>query len=1348
MEHSVTTVRFNGDNWTTWKFQTQIILKSKGLFDIITGKTKKPETDTNGDWAKKDANAQEIIAVRMEEKPLTHIISCQTACEMWDKLMSIFEQKSQVSIHLLQQRFFSLEFKEGSVAGFISQLEEIQSNLKQLGEEISDKMVMTKILMSLPDYLKHFVSAWESTESAKQTLKELTSRLLIEEERIKQNEHVVALAAGKMDNKGQKEIKCFSCNRVGHIIRNCPNKRRNNSKKYCPYCKKQGHVIKECWFKKRKEGNSDEVSNAFITSVKIGSDSKSIALFGDASFTTTDWCLDSGASDHMCFDSRQFISIDHSITKLIEMGDGSSVKATGIGNVRVYAWNGKEWIKTTLYDVLYVPEFKINLFSMPKVLDRGFLLKSDKNKSEIIDKNGNVRAIAKRHCKFFKMFFKSNLQSEISSCNFAESLNDWHCKLVHVNFDRVKSILKKNNISYNEDNKVVCENCLLGKQHRLSFTNSESKTEKIGQLIHADLCGPFEVESIGGTKYYLLIKDDYSNYRVVYFLKYKSEAKQKINHFINFLETQTGNKVMSLRTDNGLEFINNDLEKLLSQHGIKHERTCAYTPEQNGRAERDNRTLVEAARTMIYHKHLDKKFWAEAINTAVFVMNRIGISRYTDKTPFYLWYKKDYDISFFKIFGSKVAAHIPKQKRHKLDAKSKTGILVGYSENVKGYRVYFPKNNKVEILRDIIILPEIQQEKEKKGKAKESVITLDMLPEHGYFFEMGNQEEKEKEQEEKKEETVNLLPEPGIVAEDGNQEEIVPEIPEAEEQNSSDDNLNENIQLDVDEENVTKLTENIEVNRRGRRIKKPSWMQDYDLNTSFFSQLEEPVSYEDVISKNSASEWEEAMNKELYVLKKNNTWTEVPWPANKKVIESKWVFKVKNDGQYKARLVARGFQQEEENSNSYDIYAPVAKLCTFRILLVLASKLNLPVFHMDVESAFLYGDITDEVYMSLPGKTKYNSKTVCKLNKSIYGLKKSPKCWNIKFNTVMEKENFVRSQNDFCLYIKNVNNIKLYVLLYVDDVLILGTNLLEVERLKVILNNNFSMKDLGTVSSYLGINVKQNINSGYIELDQSDYLRQVLKNHGMIDCNPVSTPIDNNFNFALLNCPNPNEKLIKICRKIIGSLMYAVTGTRPDLCESVTYLSRFQDKANDDLLKCLKRVLRYIKSTLNFKLIFKPNLNVDYLHGYVDSDWGGDVLDRKSTTGYIFKLFNCTISWASKKQQNVSISSTESEYTALSIAISEACWLKKILTDFNIFKLNQAITIFEDNQSAIKIANNPENNRRIKHIDIKHHFIKEKIDTGLVKILHIKTNYQLADIFTKPLPKIKFTKFANQLGLK
>lgn len=308
-------------------------------------------------------------------------------------------------------------------------------------------------------------------------------------------------------------------------------------------------------------------------------------------------------------------------------------------------------------------------------------------------------------------------------------------------------------------------------------------------------------------------------------------------------------------------------------------------------------------------------------------------------------------------------------------------------------------------------------------------------------------------------------------------------------------------------------------------------------------------------------------------------------------------------------------------------------------------------------------------------------------------------------------------------------------MIYVDDLLVFGTDNNEIASFKQTLSNNFHMKDLGLAKNYLGITIKQN--KGATIISQEKYLLAVLDKFKMTNCKAISTPMDQNFNVELLKRDKSESIDVEMkCRQLIGCLMYAVSGTRPDLCVAVGFLSRFQHCASEILLKSLKRVLRYIKGTLTLSLIYKSNDSG--IQGFVDADWAGDVNDRKSTSGYLFKIHDCLVSWYCKKQFSVSLSSTESEYIALSTAITEACLLKNLLNDFNM--PNCEIEIFEDNQSVIKLVYNNENNKRLKHIDVRYHYIMEKVKENFVNLKYVKTEDNVADILTKPLGKILFEK--------
>lgn len=1293
MEKKDGVIVLNDRNWETWKFQMSITLKSKKLYDCI----EKP-LDEKSD-GEKDNRAQELIATRVEEKVLAYLLSCQSAYDMWQKLCTVYESQSKVSVHLLQQKFYNLKY-EPPIVSFISKTEDIVSKLKIQGEEISEKMIITKIIMSLPDDYRHFSSAWESVTEKEQTLQNLTARLLIEEERILKDDSepqmtTALLAKGSFKRNSQnqyhkkEEVSCFQCGKVGHFKKDCRLRK-------CNYCGKTGHLYKDC--RSRLNKNRDSEPRAFITTET----------------TETGWIMDTGATDHMSYQKELFTEYTEVKTaRFVIIGDGRELKVEGFGKIEFKSDNNET---SVLSHVLYVPDLKVNLFSILSAIEKGNYVMISTKEGCKFTVNGKTVLTGNRVDDMYKI----NIQPIKSTA--LVSLTVWHQRLAHQNINYVKDVLNKNNVKY-EKQIDDCNACIEGKQHRLPFQNRVQVTKSPGDLIHMDLCGPMEQPSIGGSRFFLLLKDDYTYYRQVYFLKHKSETVSKIKEFIVFTERQMGHKIKIIKSDNGTEFVNQELQTFLKGKGIIHQTTVAYTPEQNGKAEREMRTLVEASRTMIQAKKLEKNLWAEAINMTAYILNRTGKGK-EDKTPYQLWENKEYDITQLdKIFGTEVYTHIPKEKRRKWDSKSEKGMFVGY-EDTKGIRVYYPNRRTVEVKRDIIFIKE----------QKKTVITEDRnrkkTDRREYSRRIDNEEEIIEFQEDSTEDTTEDTTEDSTEDRESGRDSSTDSsmtddtvIPLNEIQNTE----------DKDDDLYLSSTEDVEPENRKRIIKTPKWMDDYEFG--FATITEEELTYDKVIQRKDSAKWKEAIKKELEVLERNKTWIEVKEEENMKVIETKWVFKIKkeknNKELYKARLVARGFQQDDKIDHA-DIYAPVAKLPTLRILLAIAMKYNLEWTQMDVKSAFLYGDIEEEVYIKIKqGPEEYTNK-VFKLQKSLYGLKKSPRNWNDKFNAFMIEEGFKRSKADYCLYYKEKE--KFYVLLYVDDLMIMCENREKMEKLKKALKNKFQITDLGENNNrYLGINIKRKGKT--IELDQIQYLEDILKKYNMQDCNAVSTPIEPSI--ELTTEPTTDKKLEHQCRQLIGSLMYAMLGTRPDICYALSYLSRYQVYASEKLWNALKRILRYIKGTLYYKLIYKEN-GKEVLTGYTDADWGGDKIDRKSTTGYVIKLYGCTVSWCSSKQQCTALSSTESEYVAISKGIAEGCWITNLMRELGLQFRN--FKLYVDNQSAIHIAKNPEQHKRLKHIDLKYHFIRDKVNEGIVSLEYIGTSEQIADLFTKPLPRILFQK--------
>lgn len=532
---------------------------------------------------------------------------------MWSKLKSVYEQKSETSVHFLQQKFFAFEKDTSeSIATYVSKLQELSQQLADLGEKVSDKMLMTKILMSLPPSLNHFHSAWQATEDSKKTLNELCARLMVEETRTTAQESndsafMAKRSYGKKDYKknfkSNKRGKCFRCGSESHWRKDCPVQSNGNPSSF------EGHR----------------------------SDALCCDIVGEACSALSErdaWIVDSGATEHMSgrrewFKNYHELKVPHSV----RIGNGDKIQAVGAGDIDVLVYDGKHWKQKYLANVWYVPELFINLFSQGRCLDKGCVMYTTNEKCEF-KRDSCVVAVGIRQTGLYKMLIRTRPIQTHACLAVKECLRSWHERFAHQNIAQVKQFLRRNNIEFVNEDDFQCEACIFGKHHRLPFENRIERSKNCGEVFHTDVCGPMQVTSIGGSQYFLLLKDDYSHYRFVYFLRHKSEVTGKIISFIRFVQTQTEHKVKIIRSDNGTEYVNGELKQFFEKNGIQHQLTVPYTPEQNGSSERDNRTIVEAARTMIHSSNLCLSLWAEAVNSAVYVLNRTGTSTVKNKSPF------------------------------------------------------------------------------------------------------------------------------------------------------------------------------------------------------------------------------------------------------------------------------------------------------------------------------------------------------------------------------------------------------------------------------------------------------------------------------------------------------------------------------------------------------------------------------------------------------------------------------------------------------------------------------------------------------------------------------------------
>lgn len=488
--------------------------------------------------------------------------------------------------------------------------------------------------------------------------------------------------------------------------------------------------------------------------------------------------------------------------------------------------------------------------------------------------------------------------------------------------------------------------------------------------------------------------------------------------------------------------------------------------------------------------------------------------------------------------------------------------------------------------------------------------------------------------------------------------------------------------------------------------------------------------------------WKRAIDEELESLKENRTWTVVNGiPSGFKAINSMWLFSIK-DGEsvprYKARLVAKGCSQRY-GFDYHETFAPVAKMTSIRTILSIAVVKGMLIHQMDVKTAFLNGKLNEEVYMKLP-TDESGERVFCRLNRSIYGLKQASRSWNQRFDEVVKKLSFNRLRSDTCVYVSN--DVALYIVLYVDDILIAGMDSVRIEEIKQELSQRFRMKDLGEVKTFLGLEIERDFSSKQMKISQKNYVQKILCRFGMENCNSISTPMGPNENWMKNDDP-PTEQPYKA---LLGCLQYLALISRPDISSAVSILSRFQSCATERHWSGLKRVLRYLRGTTELYMLFDAHEDNVALQGYADADFAKQFDDRKSNSGHIFQVFGNMVSWATKRQQTVSLSSTEAEFVSLCNAAKEGIWLSSLLGEMGI--ATGTFTIYEDNVPCISIAEEPREHQRSKHIDIKYMFLRDMIQAKKLRVKYVPTSEQLADIFTKPLGRQQFEKILEFLRLK
>lgn len=1351
----------NKDNYDTWKIQMEALLTKNRTWAHVNGTLRKPalvvgdgaaaSTEAIQAWELKDQDAKSDILLSISPSELKRVKGCVTSNEVWLKLESIYQSDGPARMATLLKQLFLHRMEESEdVREHLRKFFDTVDKLSEMEIDINPKLLAVMLMYSLPKSFENFRCAVETRDTLP-TPEALRVKIVEESDARKRDEREPDTNAMLARKQNAKRYNNSKKNRGGGSGQNS-----DGTFKYrCHRCHQQGHKAADCKGGTKAPDDGKRVEHAKQAENLSMYVSPEEALKSSNANRPENWCLDSGCTSHLCKDEEKFVEIEESRPGKLNLASHASAEIKGRGTVEITAEVDGQRKNVSLKDTLHVPDLRMNLLSVGKMTDNGFTVVFGKRSAEVIDGKGRTVLVATRMNGLYYLQDEAHECNSITESKYA-TVESWHRRMGHLNVgdllesERNGTVLGMNLNGSRE--KFDCETCIRGKMTRAPFPNTSDRSTDILEIIHSDVCGPMRVESNGRARYFITFIDDCTRWCEIKMLKKKSEALDAFKEFKNYVETQTERKIKCLQSDNGTEYLNKGFDEYLSESGIGRRLTVTHTPEQNGVAERKNRTLVEMARCLLIQSGLPSSFWGEAINTANYIRNRCPSRSIEGGTPFEKWTGKAPDVSDFREFGSEVFTLDREPSKGKFQPRSKKGIFVGYSEQSKAYRVWVPEDRKIDITRDVKftgIKPTPSDKPYEEFEPEEMSLPIRNYVEFPIEAEVQDEQEGRNDLE--------------------NNELVDEENQDGEEQGLEEENDNAagNGQRRGRGRPRREMT-----GRRGRprKIYQPANYAEEDSEVAYQAE----IPFQEAIDGSNADEWRQAIAAELKSIIKKDTWTVVERPPDRKVIGSRVVLRNKYDqdgniDRRKARIVARGFAQRP-GVDFDETFAPVARLNSIRMMMALATQYGMKVNQFDVTTAYLNGVLEEKIYMELPKLTEEtleeishtesrNSEIgkkarkmlrdleegdkVCLLHKALYGLRQAGRRWHAALSEQLENSGLTQSTADPCTFFSGQGEDILIVTVYVDDMLVASRNEAKIIGVLNHLSKKFEVKNLGEIKYCLGIEFTRDDEG--ITMNQKGYVNDILDRFGMLEAKPVATPLDLGTKLTRNEeHPGAEEENLPY-RELVGALMYLAVCSRPDLAYAVSYLSQYSTCYNKTHWVAAKRVLRYLKGTADVGLRFLKS--TESLTGFVDADWANCLDDRRSYTGYAFILGGGPISWESRKQRTVALSSTEAEYMALTEATKEAMYLRQFLIELGFENLAN-VRVFNDNNGALKLSENPVFHQRTKHINVRHHFVRDVVKSGLLKVEHISTDDMAADVLTKGLSGPKHVKCLKKLGME
>ena len=1300
------------------------------------------------------------------------VARAKTAKEAWEALKEDYQGSLRTRQPQLTAQLTHLSQGGDSITAYVDKLLLLRDEFEALGMATSLPLLVAQFIRGLRDDLRmacaptlHAIAQQKDSTIDDIATEVKTLSLILPGADLKGRTNTTG--AGK-DARPRRQPICWNCGTKGHTVRDCK-KPKDEARIQRNRLKARGVKAADTF---DTSANADNPGTVMTVS--------SATVANLRQHASALW-LDSGATHHVVCDAGLLRSVRAPSVSSVVLGGGEEHRVSCEGDLLV---TGGPRGSVLLTGVLSVPTLGINLLSTPQITSKHGSCWEGPHVANVYDPRGRVILRGRKVDGMYRVECALPLVSYARANVASSSANTWHRRFGHVGHGAMQQTLRARAVRGMEDVKLVaarqpCSVCDRAKLTRAVFARSSSRASYPTELVHSDTMGPMPIRGLDEELYVVTVLDDYSGYAETTLVRAKADAASALVDVLVRWQRRTGQKMKTLRTDQGTEF-QGVLAGYCARKGIEHQTSVAYTPEQNGRAERLNRTLLERARALLLEHNLPKVLWSEAMKTAAYLRNRITQGS-SSETPHELFYGEKPDVSHLRVYGCRAYAHIDKGQRDKLDAVSQECALVGYSTTSKAYRLLRPGlNDELSIVEaisvrfhedvapafladyhaneeappgvgGILVAPldlqynpgnsessgssssEVTHDDEdgSDGGADEGYVEADAAPSNAEGEGTGGAAQGL--------EGVDVGEEASIAGSNAMGEHqaapvpepVAPVVPDLSalhiEQPEADIAGQEEAPMDAQD-----------VQRRyPKRDRHPptSWYRVGAPRINALDGLTDtPATYREAMGRPDKAQFQQAVSEELASLQAKGVYTEESPPTGVTPLPSKLVLTIKRDehgniDKYKARLVAKGFRQIAGRDFD-EVFAPTAQNVTLRVLLATASSQGLEVDQLDVKTAFLNGELTEEVYIRLPVEL---GGRIWRLHKALYGLKQAARAWFAKLRSSMLAHGFTPSINEPCLFLRGDGDERVHIMVHVDDALVVGQRN-AVNAAKKSMASMFEVKDMGAARHFLGITITRHDDNAF-SLSQPKFVDDMLERFQLTNCKTAVTPMTVGQKLSKdIGKPLPPENLYQA---LVGSLLYLSVNTRPDISHAVGILSRFMSCPTDMHWEAAKHVLRYLKGAKHLGLRFTRNApsnqGVFACELYTDADFAADIDKRRSTTGAVMLMQGAAVLWISKLQSVVATSTTEAEFIAAAMATKEGLWVRKLIGELS--GQSRPLNLAVDNQAAVVLISEHTAGQsgRTKHIDVQFQFVRDRFQRGDVSVRFVPTSQQRADMFTKQL---------------